>query len=205
MKQVITKEGSIAAASNVLLAAMYLLFIAAHLKVYIQTPRLSLIVIMLFETLCLIFVLIRRDPNATWHSWKTWITALGGTFAPLLLRPTDVPADLLFGQVVQISGFLFQIGALLSLNRSFGLLPAHRGVKSDGLYRWVRHPLYTAYTFGFLGYVINNFDFYNVAVLLFATFLQVLRILNEETFLLRYEEYAAYAARTKWRLVPLIW
>ena len=39
---------------------------------------------------------------------------------------------------------MLQIAAVLSLNRSFGLLPAHRGVKSDGLYRWVRHPLYTA-------------------------------------------------------------
>ena len=144
-------------------------------------------------------------PSGTWHSSKTWITTLGGTFLPLLLRPTDAPADLVAGQLIQLVGVTLQIVALLSLNRSFGLLPAHRDIKSGGLYRWVRHPLYSAYTLALIGYVVNNPSIHNAAILVLATGFQVMRIVNEETFLSRYSEYAAYVKRTRWRLIPLIW
>ena len=66
--------------------------------------------------------------------------------------------------------------ALLSLNRSIGLLPAYRGVQSGRLYSWVRHPLYTAYMITFLGYLINNQSFYNAAVVLAGTAFLVMRI-----------------------------
>ena len=49
------------------------------------------------------------------------------------------------------------------------------------------------------------FRLYNLAILLAATGFQVLRIHNEETFLRRYDEYADYMQRTKWRVIPLVW
>ena len=205
MNRGITKPGLGVAAGNVLLALMYILFISAHLQSFTKTPRLSLLLIVSVETVCLIFVLIRKDPDETWHSWQTWVTTLGGTFAPLLFRPTLAPADLLAGHIIQGAALMLVIAALLSLNRSFGLLPAHRGVKSDGLYRWIRHPLYTAYALAWIGYVVNNFDLYNVVILLAAIGLEILRIVNEETLLLRYQAYAVYAQRTRWRLIPLLW
>ncbi len=201
----ISKRGLQVAAGNVLLALMFVVFAYAHLQGFAETPRLSLLLVIPVEILTLVFVLVRKDSNATWHSLKTWITSLGGSFAPLLLRPIDAPADLFAGQLVQLAGFMLQFAALLSLNRSFGLLPAHRAVKSGGLYRWIRHPLYSAYTLAFIGYLVNNLSLYNVAILTVATGFQVLRIINEETFLSRYGEYGAYANRTRWRLIPLIW
>ena len=205
MKHTITKDGLMIAASNVLLAIVYSWFIFIHVRQFMETQRLSLVLLVLFETLCLIFIVTRKDPNATWHNWKTWLATLAGTFSVLLLRPTEAPADLFAGQVIQVAGFALQILALASLNRSFGLLPAHRGVKSNGLYRWVRHPLYTAYMISCAGYVVNNFSLYNMAVMGAFVGLQALRILQEETFLSRYAEYADYTRRTKWRLIPLIW
>jgi len=205
MRQAMTKQGLVEAGGTGLLALMYLFFIVSHVQAFAETPRLSLLLFTVFETLCLAFVLIRKQPNDFWLSWKVWTVTMGGTFAPLLFRPADVPADLLAGQVIQVVGFVLQIGALLALNRSFGLLPAHRGVKSSGLYRWIRHPLYTAYALAQFGYVVNNFDGYNVLIWLVATGFQVLRILNEEKFLRRYEEYEAYARQTRWRLIPLLW
>jgi len=205
MNRAISRQGLGVAAGNMLLALTYVLFLASHLQGFAATPRLSLICLVVAESLCLIFALIRTDPNATWHSWSTWATTLAGTFMPLLLRPTGAPDDLLAGQAIQVAGLLLQIAALGALNRSFGLLPAHRGVKTDGLYRAVRHPLYMAYALAGIGYVVNNFDLHNLAVLVVGTGFQVLRILNEETFLLRYPDYADYARRTRWRLLPLIW
>ncbi|MCK6452335.1 MAG: hypothetical protein L6R19_16025 [Alphaproteobacteria bacterium] len=46
---------------------------------------------------------------------------------------------------------------------------------------------------------------YNVAIFIAATGLQVMRIRSEETFLMRYDEYADYARRTRWRLIPAVW
>ena len=205
MKQAVTRQRLGFVASNLLLAAMYLIFAYLHLTLFAATARPSLLLIVASESLLVVFVLIRRDPDATWHSWWTWLTMLGGTFGPLLFRPTAAAQDLLVGQAVQIAGLVLLIAAVTTLSRSFGLLPAHRGVKSDGLFRWVRHPLYMAYALVGLGYVINNFSVYNAVILTVATGFQVLRIRNEEAFLRRYPDYVAYAERTRWRIVPFVW
>lgn len=193
------------AATNLLLAMLFFAFAYTHLQQFMSTPRLSLLLIVGVEALVAVLLIIRRDPDRTHHSVKTWISTFGGTIAPLLLRPTEAPADLLFGQGLQVAGFMLQIAAVLSLNRSFGLLPAHRGVKSDGLYRWVRHPLYSAYLLAHLGYFVNNMSWYNLAIIVFGTGFQVLRILQEENLLGEYESYAQYANKTRWRLIPAVW
>jgi protein-S-isoprenylcysteine O-methyltransferase Ste14 len=123
----------------------------------------------------------------------------------LLLRPTDATADLLAGEILQVGGFAMAIIALLSLSRSFGLLPAYRGIKSSGLYSVVRHPLYTAYVISFIGYLINNPSVANAAVIAFGTAFLVMRIHCEEALLLEYDDYSHYASRTRWRLIPAVW
>lgn len=193
------------AVTNLLLAATFGSFAYVHLRSLLLHPRLSILLIIVVETLVALMLLTRRDPDKTWHSWNTWITTSAGTFLPLLLRPTDASADLLAGQLIQAAGFLLQIAALLSLNRSFGLLPAHRGVKSTGLYGWVRHPLYSSYLITHTGYLINNLSGYNAVVIVIATLFQVLRIRYEEQLLMQYPDYARYAQQTRWRLIPVLW
>lgn len=194
-----------AALSNLLLATLFIAFAYAHLQSFLVQPRLSLLLIVAVEGLVAVMLIIRREPDRTWHGWKTWVATSIGTFAPMLLRPTDASADLLVGQVLQVLAFGLQIAAVLSLNRSFGLLPAHRGVKSDGLYRWVRHPLYSTYLLAHLGYLANNMSVQNVLVLTVVTSFQVVRILQEEQLLGEYPDYARYAIGTRWRLIPSVW
>ena len=198
-------KGLGAALTNILLALTFLVFAYAHVQHFLETPRLSLLLIIAVEGLIAVMLLIRSDPDQTAHNWKTWLTTFGGTFAPLLLRPTEVPTDLLIGQGVQLVGFVLQLAGVMSLNRSFGLLPAHRGVKSDGLYRFVRHPLYSTYALAHIGYLINNFSVYNTAIIIFTTAFQVARILNEERLLMNYPDYVNYTGRTRWRLIPAVW
>ena len=193
------------AATNLSLALFFLAFAYANALSFIDQPRLSVLLILITETIVAVFLLIRRDPDQTRHTWKSWITTTGGTLMPLLLRPTDAMADMLVGQLIQMTGFMMQIIAVLSLNRSFGLLPAHRGVKSDGLYRLVRHPLYAAYTFVFTGYLINNPSLDNLVIVAAGTVFQVLRIREEESLLLTYPDYVAFAEKVRWRLIPAIW
>ncbi|MEN8132141.1 MAG: methyltransferase [Pseudomonadota bacterium] len=193
------------ASTNLSLALLYLFFAYSHALNFIESPRLSVILIIVAETLLIFFILTRKEPDKTMHTLKAWLTTIGGTFLILLLRPIDAPHDLLLGQFVQGIGFMLQIGAILALNKSFGLLPANRGVKSSGLYRLVRHPLYSAYTVAHIGYLINNFTLFNFVIVFIGTAFQILRILNEEQLLSEYSDYVDYSHRTKWRLIPHVW
>lgn len=193
------------AATNIMLAMFYLAFAYANAKSFLAEPRLSVLLIVLMETIAAVFLIIRRDPKETRHTWQTWTTTTFGTLAPTLFRPTDATADLLVGEILQVGGFALQIVALLYLSRSFGLLPAYRGIKSTGLYAWVRHPLYTAYVISFIGFWINNQSLANAAVAVFGTAFLVMRIYCEEALLLKYADYKAYASRIRWRLIPAVW
>ncbi len=193
------------ALTNMLLATFFILFAIANAKSFLENPRLSVFLIVVTETIVAIFLLIRRDPDETRHSWQTWMTTTCGTLAPFLLRPFEGTEDLLSGEILQLIGFTMQIAALLSLNRSIGLLPAYRGIKSAGMYSWVRHPLYTAYVITYLGYWINHPSLNNAAIVLVGTAFLVMRIYYEEALLLKYADYTRYASRIRWRLIPSIW
>jgi protein-S-isoprenylcysteine O-methyltransferase Ste14 len=191
--------------TNMGLATLYLLFAVANGRSFIENPRLSVLLIVVVETTAAVFLLIRRNPDETEHSWQTWTTTTFGTIAPFLLRPIDATADIFIGQILQVAGFSMQLIALSSLNRSFGLLPAPRGVKSNGLYSWVRHPLYTAYLFTYVGYWINNQSVANAVIVVIGSAFLVMRIIYEEALLSKYADYVRYAKRIRWRLIPSVW
>jgi protein-S-isoprenylcysteine O-methyltransferase Ste14 len=191
--------------TNMGLATLFILFALSNARSFIENPRLSVLLIVVAETIAAVFLIIRRDPDETGHSWQAWSTTTCGTLAPFLLRPVAGSEDLLHGDVLILVGFAMQIVALLSLNRSFGLLPALRGVKSRGLYSWVRHPLYAAYVLIFTGYLINNQSLNNAAVVIFGTVFLVLRIHYEEELLIKYADYKRYASQIRWRLIPSVW
>jgi protein-S-isoprenylcysteine O-methyltransferase Ste14 len=193
------------ACTNFMLASLYILFAIANTKSFLANPRLSVLLIVLMETIVAFFLIIRRDPDETRHTWQTWTTTTFGTLAPTLFRPIEATADLMLGDILQIGGFVMQIAALLCLSRSFGLLPAYRGVKSYGPYSWVRHPLYTAYVISFIGYWINNQSLNNASIVLLGSAFLVMRIYYEEALLVKYADYRRYANRIRWRLVPSIW
>jgi len=92
----------------------------------------------------------------------------------------------------------------LSLNRSFGIAPENRGVKTKSLYGFVRHPMYSGYLLTETGFVLGNFSTYNALVLAAAGLFLVLRLMAEERFLKRDPVYESYMKKTPWKLVPLI-
>lgn len=204
MKSTVTRAGLGIAFTNVALAAMFLLFASAHLQSFAQYGRPSALFIVSMELLFAFFFLTRVQADATEFSPLACASALGGTFLPMLLRPVEVPEDLLAGQIVQGIGTSFALYGILSLNRSFGILPAHRTIKTTGAYRWVRHPLYAAYAVIAAGYLVSNFSLRNSLVLLVTYACQVHRIFNEERLLSNYPPYLEYMARTRWRLLPYV-
>jgi protein-S-isoprenylcysteine O-methyltransferase Ste14 len=104
--------------------------------------------------------------------------------------------------VVSIAGLALVIAGKLTLGRSFGIVPANRGVVAQGPYRLVRHPIYA-------GYLVTHFAFLaahptpmNLAIVIVSDSALVLRALFEERVLEGDERYRAYCTRVGWHLVP---
>jgi protein-S-isoprenylcysteine O-methyltransferase Ste14 len=199
-----TMKGLREAGANLVAAGMYLVFAVTHLQAFAAAPRPSLLFVVIIETLVAVLFLLRAPASRASLSVYSWITSLGGTLAPLLLRPADAAHDVLLGQLVQCAGGALAALSIVSLNRSFGLLPAVRTLRFGGAYRWVRHPVYAAYTLQSVGYLVSNATARNVAIVVVALAFQVLRVLNEERVLATVPEYERYRRQTRWRLIPLV-
>jgi protein-S-isoprenylcysteine O-methyltransferase Ste14 len=94
------------------------------------------------------------------------------------------------------------VGSLLSLRRSFALVPGNRGIRDGGLYRIVRHPMYFSELTIFLGVVVAHPTTGNIIVFVCECGLQFLRARAEEDFLAADPVYHAYRERVPYRLLP---
>ncbi len=121
-----------------------------------------------------------------------------------MFRPIAGYAGSAMGMSFEVVGGFFVLGAFLSLNRSFGIAPENRGVKSMGFYRIIRHPMYFGYVLAETGFVINNFSYYNLIVFALAVSFTMLRLQAEERVLRKDREYQEYAQKVRWKLIPLI-
>ncbi|NNF54956.1 MAG: isoprenylcysteine carboxyl methyltransferase [Acidimicrobiales bacterium] len=192
--------------SKAALICVYVVFAAAHVSALQEDGfRLSLVLLVAFETVMIGMVLARRATDDVDKSMMAVFAGLAGSFFVLGFRPAGSGEDVLIGQVIQVSGILLQLGASLSLGRSFGLVPANRGIKTGGLYRIVRHPFYFSYVIAQIGYLINNPSTMNVVVFAIGTGFQVVRINYEERLLSNNAEYSAYLKTVRWHLFPGIW
>jgi protein-S-isoprenylcysteine O-methyltransferase Ste14 len=103
--------------------------------------------------------------------------------------------------LLALGGFALQITAKLTLRRSFGIVAANRGVKVNGPYRIVRHPMYAGYVMTHIGFVLHNPSLWNVSIYTLGFGFQLARILAEERILLQDRDYRDFAARTPYRLL----
>jgi protein-S-isoprenylcysteine O-methyltransferase Ste14 len=190
--------------ANILLAGLFLLFAWANLYSFSIHHRYSLIFMVILETITAVLFLFRSRPDRVSFAPYSWLITTIGTFAPFLFRPSAAVKDLPVGQFMQVLGITAALFALLSLWRSFGMLPATRGVRSHGAYHFVRHPIYAAYFIQHTGYLINNLSAANIIVFLVWMLCQVLRIFDEEKLLSTVPDYREYMKHTRWRLVPFV-
>ncbi len=157
--------------------------------------------LLVFFTILAALFLMRHPARASGTSWETRLAVVGTLLPAVGLRPAPGGLPWL-GQNVQILSIAGMLAAAISLGRRFGIAPADRGLQTAGAYRWVRHPLYAAELWFYVGYLIVNPSWGNVIALGASTAIQLLRIQREERIL---AGYAGYAARVRWRLVPFVW
>ena len=160
--------------------------------------------VLVSEALVLVMVLARRPTQAISRRNGDWIVALVATAAPLLITPGPdlFPRLGPLGEALVACGNLLQFAAKLALRRSFGLAPAHRGLKTGGPYGLVRHPRYAGYLLVHIGLLLLMPSWLNAAIYAIGWTAQLRRLRAEEALLGEDEAYRAYCARVRWRLVP---
>jgi protein-S-isoprenylcysteine O-methyltransferase Ste14 len=165
-----------------------------------QHPHFALFLVS--ELVGVALLLMQRRGQATTEFYPI-LVAFVGTGAALLVAPGGqrLVSDEVSLALI-LSGSSIALAAKLFLGRSFGVVPANRGVKGAGVYRFVRHPMYAGYIVSQLGFLLVYFSPRNIAIYAVAWTALWLRTVEEEKFLRRDPDYQRYAAQVRFRLIP---
>ena len=171
---------------------------------FLETGRLTGLLLLASEALVVVLTVFRRDALTVDRSLRARMLTAIALMGPPLVRPAHVAPLASEALTVGISalGLLVVIAGKMSLGRSFGLMPANRGIVSSGLYRLVRHPIYLGYLITHAAYVAANPSTWNFVVLVVADLGLMARAVCEEETLARDPNYVAYQSRVRWRVVP---
>ena len=156
------------------------------------------------EAAVLVLVLARRPGQAISHRAGDWMMALAATVAPLLIMPAPdlLPRLVPLALALVAGGNILQLAAKGALRRSFGIAPAHRGLKTGGPYGLVRHPMYAGYLLVHIGLLVLMPSALNAAIYAIGWAAQLRRLAAEEALLREDAAYRDYCQRVRWRLVP---
>jgi len=83
---------------------------------------------------------------------------------------------------------------------------SYRGIVNRGPFAFVRHPQYASKIMWFL---LELFPFfgnpYYVLFFFLVALIYIYRVMTEEKFLARFDDYRAYRKKVKWRMIPGVW
>jgi len=190
------------AALNIVVLLLFVLMLMSALHHFAATRSIRSLGILVVNSLFLGLFVTRRAATAETDSLPLWLLAVAGTACPLLLRPSDGAGLMVIGSITQITGVVLTACGLLSLRRSFAVVPGNRGIRHDGLYRFVRHPIYFSELVTILGVALVNPSLANWAIWMCECGLQYARARAEESFLSSDPVYRAYRERVRYRLIP---
>jgi protein-S-isoprenylcysteine O-methyltransferase Ste14 len=193
-------------AGNAAGAALAVYLLLPNLQYLLRTGQAIGLVFVIQQVWVAVVFVARRAPRTVSRRALDWIAAYAGWFTSFLVRPGGYhPAwGITVGFWVQVVGLLLWAWSFSKLARSYGIVPADRGLVTGGAYAIVRHPVYSAYVVGGIGYLMQSLSVRNAVVEMIALSWQLVRIRAEERHL-ESPAYAAYRARVPWRLCPGLW
>lgn len=106
-----------------------------------------------------------------------------------------------------VAGSALAIYGVVNLGASFSIMSEARAVVTEGIYRFVRHPIYLFEDMALIGLFLQYISPYTAIIVFACLALQIKRINNEEAVLQKSfpAEYASYKTRTTARLIPGIY
>jgi protein-S-isoprenylcysteine O-methyltransferase Ste14 len=157
----------------------------------------------------------REDPSSRWIFVPLIIIAIVFAWLPPHLDRLDrwtIDGNTVryLGLIITAIGGFVRVATIFELGHRFSIFVAlqpHHRLKTDGFYRFVRHPSYLGALLTMAGW---SFVFRSIIGLLLTAAMCVpiiARIRAEEQFLVSEfgKEYRAYQQRTRWRLLPFIY
>jgi protein-S-isoprenylcysteine O-methyltransferase Ste14 len=190
------------AALNLLVIALFMLLAVVSYRHFVASQSIRSFSILAVNTLFLGLFLSRRPAKSETPRLSLWLLGVTGTALPMLLRPSDAGGFIELGAALQVTGVAMLAAGLLSLRRSFAIVPGNRGIREGGLYRIVRHPIYISELFALLGTVLMSPTAANWTIWACACGVQFARACAEEDFLAADPIYRAYRERVRYRLIP---
>ena len=172
--------------------------------------RLFLVLSAALWAMFLIFTQRRRAPLRRNRAVGSVIAAMAAAVVGALFGLTGVTGHsgrLYVADVFLLTGLAFSIYAAAYLGRCFGVMADARGLVTSGPYQIVRHPLYLGEIVTMSGMVIGS-QRVALAVIALAVIvaLQVIRAtFEEQTIAAAFPDYASYAQRVRYRIVPKLY
>lgn len=188
-------------------ASSGLLFVLLSMNLvhdFLETRRVTGLLLLVSEALVVVLMVFRRPARQVDRTLTARvITGLSMLGPPLLRAGSEAPvlSDAVTA-VVSCLGLALVIAGKLTLGRSFGLVPANRGVVDGGPYRFMRHPIYTGYVISHAAFLAAHPTAMNIGLIVVADAALVVRALFEERTLVQDERYRAYSERVAWHLIP---
>jgi protein-S-isoprenylcysteine O-methyltransferase Ste14 len=171
------------------------------------TPDAEALLYFCVHLLTAILFLIRNPPLERSTGWLSYVVA-GLCTIYAYAYDVDIASETTmfpFGRSLMIGGAVLCLFSMLSMGRCFGVLPIYRGVRTSGLYRIVRHPIYASYILMDMGLIaaypsVGNAMLFSLGLILFVT-----RIHYEETLLRHVDQYRSYIGAVRFRLLPFVY
>jgi len=196
---------------NILLFICLVHYVYKETHIYELFKKLDIIDVTFFlhNIIFLTVILIRKEYINIDKDWRHWVVVILSFFSNLFFikRKEYIHIPLVIKTVGYINALSIIVGilALISLGRSFGIVPAVREIKTDGLYKIIRHPMYLSDILFKTPIVLKYFNLYNVLIYTISVFMYVLRARYEEQLLATYNSYKDYLQKVKFRFIPFIY
>lgn len=170
---------------------------------FARTGHVTGLLLLVSELLVVLLTVVRRPAQVVDRAMSTRFVATISMVGIYFIRPVGAPLlpDLATA-MVSGAGLLVIIAAKLTLGRSFGLMPANRGIVSRGIYRVVRHPIYAGYLVTHAAFLLAHPAAWNCALIVISDAALLVRAVFEERTLARDAEYADYMEQVHWRVLP---
>ena len=154
-----------------------------------------------------VLFLVRSRPKAVSLNPLHWLVALLVSFSGLFFEKESagIAGTEAVANGLILLGLAGSGTAALALRRSYDFLPALRGVTTDWLFRFIRHPMYVSSILIRLGYLSMHASMYNAAVFAVMVWLYVKRVDYEEDIMQQDERYIEYMRQVRYRFLPGIY
>ena len=185
------------------ISGLFVVLASSVASEFLRTGHVTGLLLLVSEVLVVVLTAIRRPAAVVDRTWHARAVAAASIVGVPLIRPVgDALVPDMYTALACGVGLIVVITGKATLGRSFGLMPAHRGLVNTGIYGWMRHPIYAGYLVTHVAFLVAHPALWNVVLLVVSDVSLLFRAGYEERTLASDPEYVDYMGRVRWRVLP---